>query len=143
MKPSRSSFIKYLITVQDHIKEAVMLIDIEYGNKFRLLIANRAFHNITGYETGCVGKELSEFISPGRYKILKKQYDKVIQSKQPLEYTTWADVPAGRRAYEIDVIPVLGVANSVVQVIVLARDITKFAKIKEEVQVLRATRYSK
>lgn len=116
-----------------------MLIGIEENGNLRLLLANKAFHDMTGLDPSCVGKELPEFIDTERLKLTTKYYKKVVKLKKPISYSTWTEMPAGKRAYEVDIIPVLSTVDEVVQLIVLARDITKVAKLKERVRVLRAS----
>lgn len=132
-------FLRYMSTVFDNIKDAVMLMNVEKnGEHFRLLLANKAFHDMSGFRPDCVGKELGEFVHPDHIEAMRQHYKRVTKLKKSHNYSTWADAPVGRRAYEIEIIPVLSTVDEVVQLIVLARDITKVAMLEEKVRALQA-----
>lgn len=137
MSPKSFVFMQYITTIFDNIKEAVVLLSVEENQKFRLVLANNPFHTITGYQQDTVGKELSEFVPLNLVKPLEKIFSKVVKTKQPFSFMTWAEVPLGNRAYELDVIPVFSTVNEVVQMLVLARDVTEVTRLREEVAELR------
>jgi PAS domain S-box-containing protein len=142
LKPDVLSFQRYLIAVLDNIKEAVALLGIGSEGTIALLMANKAYHDITGYDRDTIGMNIFEFVDPKRHGFLKKQFEKILLYKQPVEYTIWAQVPLGRRAYEIEMIPVLTTRkNNAHEVIVMVRDITATAKLQEEVRKLKAVIY--
>ena len=131
-------FLRYLTTAFDNIKDAVLLIGIEKGEIYRLLLANRIFHEISGFPVESIGREISEIVNPESFDFVTTKYRKVKKFKRSLEYTHWARVPAGRRAFEVQMIPVMNTVDEVVQIIVITRDVTAFANLKAEVQELRA-----
>jgi PAS domain S-box-containing protein len=142
MKPNASAFRRYLITVLDNIKEGVILVGIGPGGKFTLLFSNKAFHMMSGFGTDSVGKDMLELLHSSRHKFVRKHFEKVIKDRKPLEYTAWSPVPAGRRAFEIEMIPVVPASQKEVkEIIVTLRDVTQLIKLKEEVQTLRAAGY--
>ncbi len=143
MSPKSFVFVQYITTIFDNIKEAVVLLSVEDDQKFRLVLANNPFHTITGYQLDTVGKELSEFVPQNLVRPLGKIFSKVVKTKQPFSFTTWAEVPLGSRAYELNVIPVFSTVNEVVQMIVLARDVTEVTKLREEVAELRESQLLK
>jgi PAS domain S-box-containing protein len=138
--PKSLTFLQYVTTAFDNIKDAVLLIGIEQDETYRLVLANKAFHDLSGFHTNCIGEKISEFVNAETYGFLHKQYQKIIEFKQPLEFTRWFTTPAGRKAYEVEMIPVLH-ADQVVQILGIARDVTELTKLKEEVQTLRAAQY--
>ena len=140
MSPRSFVFLQYVTTIFDNLKDAVVLLSVEEDNKFRLMLANKTFHTITGYKEHTVGKELSEFVPPDLIKPFARLFDEVAKTKQSQLFFTWAKVPLGDRAYEMDIIPVLGTVNEVVQIIVLARDVTELTRLREEVQCLHEAR---
>ncbi len=141
MKSDSGSFRRYLITVLDNIKEAVVLLGID-DDMPTLLLANKAFHNMTGYRSDVIGQNIYEFVEAARHKFIRKQFEKMLHYKQPLEFTLWSTVPAGRRAFEVEMIPVLTRKKELKEVIVMVRDVTNLAKLQEEVRTLRAANYS-
>lgn len=138
--PDKSSslvFLQYLTVVFDNIKDAILLIGVEPKGTYRLLVANKVFFAVSGFPEDSVGKEVSEIVGPEGYAFLKGQYEKVAESKQPLDYIRWSDVPAGRRAFEVQMIPVLNTVGECVQIVAITRDITEHANLKKEVEQLR------
>lgn len=116
-----------------------MLMGVEKnGKQFRLLLANKAFLDMSGYKPDCIGKNLVDFVHPDRLKAIEYSYREAMRLKKNYKYSTWAEAPVGRRAYEIEIIPVLSTVHEVVQLIVLARDVTKIATLEEKVQTLQA-----
>lgn len=142
MASDTSAFRRYLITVLDNIKEAVALVDIDKDGMATLLLANKAFHTLTGYKTDSIGNNIYELVEASQHKFLRKQFEKIMQFKQPVEYIIWAKVPVGRRAFEVEMIPVLNRKKDVKEVIVMFRDVTVLAKLQEEVRALRAANYT-
>jgi len=139
MKPETSSlvFLHYLTTVFDNIRDAIMLIGIEPGNTYRLLLVNQVFLRISGYPADSVGKKVSEIVTPEGYAFLVQQYKKVMRSKKSLEYLRWSDVPAGRFAFEVQLLPVLNTVDECAQIIVITRNVTERENLREEVKKLR------
>lgn len=136
------AFRRYVITVLDNIKEAVALLGIGPDDDISLLTANQAYHEITGYQSDTIGRNIFDFVDRKRHKFLKNQFEKMLIYKQPVEYTLWVHVPLGRRAFEVEMIPVLSARQSVVrEVIVMFRDVTATAELQEEVRTLRARIY--
>ncbi len=135
------TLVRYLTTVLDRIRDGAILIGVEADDVFRLMLANKAFHEISGYGAECIGKDVGEFVNPARYNAIKKQLKKAVALNQSAQYVSWTNVPAGRRAFEAEVVPIPNSAGKVVQIMVLVRDITKYTKLKEEVESLRAASY--
>lgn len=131
-------YLKYLTTAFDNINEGVVLVAIEEGEVYRMLLANSAFHKISGYSLDSVGKEVGEISTPEGFDYLTTRYRKVRETRKPLEYIRWSNVPAGRRAYEVRMVPVMNNLDEVVQIVAIIRDVTMMLKLKEEVQELRA-----
>jgi len=138
MVPETSSlvFLQYLTTVFDNITDAIMLIGIEKGG-YRLLTANTAFFAISGYPRESIGKEVGEIVSPTAYHFLLNQYKKAMQAKRPIEYSHWSDVPIGRRAYAVKIIPVLNTVGEPVQLAAVTRDVTEWEETRTELRQLR------
>lgn len=141
MKSDSSSFRRYLITVLDNIKEAVVLLGIDKDGMPTMLLANKAFHDMTGYKGDVIGQNIFEFVDAARHKFIRKQFEKILHYTQPVEFTLWVKVPIGRRAFEVEMIPVLTRKKEIKEIIVMVRDITNLAKLQEEVRTLRAANY--
>jgi len=139
MSPNSFTFLQYLNTVFDNIKDSVMLIGVEPGGKLRLLLANKRFHELSGYGKRFIGQNLYEFIGKEHHTQMKKRHNKLMRIKKPMSYMVWSKVPRrGQVAFEVDMIPVLNTVDDVVQIIVLSRDVTKVATLKERVRKLKA-----
>ena len=139
MSPNSFTFLRYLNTVFDNIKDSVMLVSVESEDNLHLLLANKRFHDLSGFSKDCIGKNLYDFVDPERHKTMKRHYRQVINLKKPISYVTWSKVPRGRLAFEVDLIPVLNTVDEVVQIIVLARDVTKITVLEEQVRKLKAS----
>lgn len=130
-------FLHYLSTVLDNIKDAILLIGIEPDDTYRLLLANKVFFEISGYPPESTGKDVAEVVGPEGFAFLSKQYQRVIQSKKPYEYTKWSDVPAGRLAFDVQLLPILNTVGECAQIIVITRDVTERENLRQEVRNLR------
>jgi PAS domain S-box-containing protein len=139
--PKTLTFPQYLTTAMDNIKDIVVLVGVEGQETYRLMFANKSFHDITGFPTNCIGERVSELVNPETFVFVKKQYGKVVEFKQPLEYTHWFTVPNGRRAFEVEMIPIFNASETVVQILSIARDVSEMAKLKEELRTVRASQY--
>lgn len=122
----------------ENLNDAVMLVEVEAGGDFRLLLANQAFHDMSGFPDDSVGKKISDFLRAEDHEQAVEYFNRVVKSKRPVGYTQWAKVPVGRRAFEVQMVPVLNAVDQVVQVILVARDITELLDLQEEVRELRA-----
>jgi PAS domain S-box-containing protein len=139
-KTSSLVFLHYLTTVFDNISDAILLIGIEPDEHFRLLLANEAFNRNTGHPKSVVGKLIDEVVTPESYTQLKPRYKKVIADKQPLTYTEWFDVPLGRQAFEVKLIPILNAVGQCVQIAAITRNVTELHDLRAENKKLRVKR---
>lgn len=121
---SSFSFLQYLTTVLDNIGDSVLLISIEPDERFKLLITNKRFGRSSGYPSDSVGKYIDEIVSPDSYDKIVRRYKEAIRHKQPLSYSEWVDVPVGRRAYEVKMIPILDSVGECKQLVVITREIS-------------------
>jgi hypothetical protein len=78
-----------------------------------------------------------EIVGPKGFAFVEKKYQRVIRTKHPLEYTSWSEVPAGRRAFEVRLIPIMNTVGECVQILALTRDVTELAELREQVKRLR------
>ncbi len=119
-----------------------MLVGIDKDGMPTMLLANQAFHDVTGHKRDVIGQSVYEFVEAARHKFIRKQLEKMLKYAQPVEFTLWAKVPAGHRAFEVEMIPVLNRKKEVREVIVIINDITNLVKLQEEVRTLRAANYT-
>ncbi len=130
-------FLHYLTTVFENIDEAVLLIGVETNERYRLIIANAAYGHITGRTKDHIGQLIADYVEPEIYQRLKKHFKKVVASKQEVECIEWFNVPSGRRALEIKLIPIFNTVGQCVQIAAITRNITELLELREEVQQLR------
>jgi PAS domain S-box-containing protein len=138
-KTSSLVFLQYLTTVFDNITDGILLINVEANDHFTLAMANKRFFEFSGYPDDSIDKEISEIVGPEAYGFLQRQYKKVVRSKTPLEYLKWSDVPAGLRAFEVRLVPILSTTGNCVVIAALIHDATEREQLKSEVEKLRAT----
>ena len=137
-KTSSLVFLHYLTTVFDNIHDAILLIAVEPNEQYRLLLANSAFARNTGRTDVPVGKRIDEFVEPESYALLKPRYNKVVATKQPTTYQDWYNVPLGRQAFEVTLIPILNAVGQCVQIAAITRNITELSDLRVENKKLRA-----
>ena len=131
-------FLQYLTTVFDNIKDSILLIGVEPRGVYRLLLANQPFFKSSGFSEDSIGKRVSEIVGSGPAEFLHKQYRTVIRTKQPLEYTSWSDVPNGRLAFEVKLIPILNTVGECTQIAAVTRDVTELLTLREKLKKIPA-----
>jgi hypothetical protein len=137
MVPKTSSmvFLQYLTTVFDNIQDGVLLIAVEPHNTFRLLMANRGFGRNTGHGMGVIGKTIEEIVaSPETYHKLLPRYLEAIKAKKPVEFTDTYDEPRGVQVYEMQILPVTSAVGEVVQLAVIARNVTELHQLRHQIR---------
>lgn len=132
-------FSQYLTAILDTIADGILLISVEPGNVFRLALANKPFFDFSGYPEDSVGKLVPQIVSPGSYAFLARQYRKVIKTKQPLDYLRWTEMPAGLRALDVRLVPILSTTGDCVQIAAIIHDATEREQLRQEVERLRAS----
>ncbi len=137
-KTSSLVFLNYLTTVFDNISDVILLIGVEPNDQFRLLLANEAFSRNTGHPKTVVGKLIEDVVAPQSAAQLKPRYKKVIATKQPIIYTEWFDVPLGRQAFEVKLIPILNAVGQCVQIAAITHNVTELHTLRAENKVLQA-----
>lgn len=143
VKTSSLVFLQYLTSVFDNIDDAILLIGVEPKGEYRLLLANGAFWRNSGHDqASCIGKSISVVVTPDSYTFLKKIYKKVVDTKKPLTSTAWFDVPLGRQAFDIKLIPVLNTVGDCVQIAAITRNVTELSNLRHEVQELKTARHA-
>ena len=129
-------FLQYLSTVFDNIEDAIILINVEPDQKYRLMMANKSFFKNTGYKHSVVGSFLNDFISKESYKDLNGKYQTVIETRQPVTFTTPYSVPLGRVTYRIKVIPILNSVGVVIQLAGIIQDVTELELLRKQIKEL-------
>ena len=127
-------FLQYLTTVFDNIKDGVILISIEPKDIYRLLVANEPYYRLTGHTKDQLGQPVEKIVAPDIYKKLVPRYRTVITSKQPLEYVSRHDLPAGEVILRIKFIPILNAVGEVIQIAGIIHDITEVEHLREKVK---------
>ena len=100
-------------------------------------MANKPFFTFSGYPADSVGKLVNEVVPPESYTFLARQYRKVIRTKRPLDYTRWVTVPAGLRAFDVRLVPIVGTTGDCVQIAAIIHDATEREQLRGEVERLR------
>ena len=136
-KTSSMVFLNYLTTVFDSINDFILLVGVEPNNQFRLLLANEPFYRITGFPRDSVGKLVNDIVGATNFKTLCRHYKDVIDSKEPKEYTEWSELPSGKLAYHVRLIPVLNSVGEVVQLAAVIQDVTELEALRNQNKQLR------
>lgn len=132
-------FLQYLTTVFDNIADGILLINVDSPNKFSLAVANKPFFEFTGYPETTIGKDASKIVSRESHHYQMRQYRKVVRIKQPVDYLHWTDTPAGMRALEVRLVPILNTTGDCAQIAAIVHDATEREQLRDEVSHLRAT----
>jgi PAS domain S-box-containing protein len=134
MAPETSSmvFIQYLTTVFDNIQDAILLIGVEPNNTFRLLMANKGFYRGSGHSGNEVGKLISEITTPETYEKLVKRYHEVVKTKKQMAFSEEYDVPIGKQAYDVQLIPVFNSVGKCTQIACITRNVTELHRLRQQ-----------
>jgi len=124
-------FLQYLSTVFDNLRDTILLVGVEPKEQYRLLLANEAFRKHTGHLKSDTGKLLSDIVLPDTYRVMAKHYNRAIHTKELVEFSGWFDVPLGRRAYEVKVIPILNAMSECVQLAVITHDVSELYTLRD------------
>jgi len=109
----------------------VLLIDIEPHDTYRMIMANTAFYEMSGYAKDSIGNTVDSIIKPESYSKLTVRYKKVQETKKPLEYAEWYDTPSGKKLYEVRLIPIFNAVGECVQIAAVTHDGTQAFNVKE------------
>jgi len=131
-------FLQYLTTVFDNIDEAIILINVEPKDGFRLLMANESFFTKTGYTKEVIGDDIKDIVSPKGYAHLLRNYRKVVQTKKQVQYTQVYSMPIGQMHYSVKLIPIVSAIGEVVQIAGIVNDITEIEDLRQKMD--RTTR---
>jgi len=127
-------FLQYLTAVFDNLTEAITLIGVEPHHTYRLLVANEGFNRGTGHSKKEIGKTVQEIVKPEAYKKLVPQYQKVIKTKKPIQFTEWYDVPIGKQAFEVKMIPIINAVGECVQIACITRNVTEMRQLEQQLK---------
>lgn len=130
-------FLQYLTSVFDNIDEAILLFGIEPNGHFRLLLTNAAFNKSTGRVEDITGNLAHEVLVPEAYKALAEHGKKVIKTKRQVQFAGWFDVPLGRQAFEVKLIPVLNTVGECVQIAAITKNVTELYQLRAKLQELK------
>ena len=127
-KKSESELIAHeqqLNLIYNSATDAMWLIDIEPGKKYRFESVNKSFKMFTGYtEEQVVGNLLENVLPPRARELVRTNYAHAIETSEPVDYIEKAPFPAGERVSEIRVIPVKNNAGLVTKLVCMGNDIT-------------------
>lgn len=127
-------FLQYLTTVFDNLEEAILLVGVEPNNTFRLLMANEGFTRGTGHSKNEIGKTIEEVVVAESYKKLLPHYRKVVKTKKLWSFMEWYDVPIGRQAYEVKLIPIFNAVGECVQIAAITRNVTEVMQLRQQIK---------
>ncbi len=126
-------YLQYLTTVFDNVQDVVLLIAVEPGQTYRLLMANDAYFRETGYDRTTIGEALQDIVNKKSYAHLTAQYNAVIETKEALFFTHWYTVPNGEQAFSVKLIPILNALGEVVQIASISRNVTELEELRQKV----------
>lgn len=121
--------------------DPMWLIRAEGNSQFRFETINQAFTRVTGWSPEQVKGQLIENIMPAAsHDLVRRQYNKAIETGQIVDYVEEAQHPAGIKYGEIRVIPVkaepgeppriLGIANDITEKVVLQKKLDSEREIR-------------
>lgn len=130
-------FLQYMSDVFNNIDDAVMLIEL-VDSRYRLVMANRSFFDISTYSKSDEGKYVDEIISEEQYFRLKKQYEKVVNKKIPVSYSSQVGKGSSYKSYSSRLVPVLDSFERCTHIVIVSKDITEIEKLKSKVKELKS-----
>jgi hypothetical protein len=130
-------FLQYLTTVFDSLDELILLISVEPDGKYKILVTNKTYMQISGRTESPAGKYVSDVVSPDTWDELREKYETVVATKKPLEFTQTYKVPLGKQTYKVKLLPILNSVGEVVQIAGIASNVTVLKNLQDQVEQLR------
>jgi PAS domain S-box-containing protein len=131
-KTSSMVFTQYFTVILNSVQDAVLLLDIEPKNHYRILLANDAFFGMTGYSKDAIGKLIDEITADESRNKLHERYAKVREIKKPIIHTEWYDVPLGKQLFTVKLIPIFNAVGDCVQLASITQNVTEQHHMREQ-----------
>jgi len=117
-------FINYLSMVFDNVGHSVVLVTVEPDDRYKVLLTNKTFGSTSGFPKPETGTYIDEALEPAVYEQVASHYRRVVQTKEPVEYSEWMETPRGKRRFEVKMIPILNSVGECIQFAVISQDVT-------------------
>lgn len=136
LQNDRDAALAELDAVFSNTRDALFLIDVEEDGTFRYRKLNPAHETLTGFTTDEVrGKTPQQILPMAIARRLRENYRRCLESGSLVAYEEELDLPAGKRYWHTQLIPVRE-RGRVIQIVGSARDITERRHMEEELRYL-------
>lgn len=121
--------------------DPMWLIRAEGNDQFRFETINLAFTRVTGWSPEQVeGQSIEKIMPAASHELVRRQYNKAIETGRIVDYVEEAEHPAGIKYGEIRVIPVKGEAGEPPRILGIANDITEKVTLQKKLDAERESR---
>lgn len=128
-----------LESIFQSVHDAIFLLSIESGMRFRFIAVNNAFLNATGVKREQVeGHFVDEVIPEPSLSLVKKNYKKAIETKNLVEWEESTPYPNGMKHGIVNVVPVLGQGGKCTHLVGSVHDITEIKNTLAEKEKLNS-----
>ncbi len=115
--------------------DAIFLLDVMPGEKFRIVMVNPTNYNLTGLAPEkTFGRMLDEFIPPEMYPSVKQNYLDCIKAGKQTEYNENAVINGRKYVFHTTLTPIKNGHDEVVRILGVSRDITERDKAEAELK---------
>jgi PAS domain S-box-containing protein len=113
----------------DSTYDIIFLVSAFPNGKFRCDAVNKRLLDLTGLEeTDIVGKELDEIASASLKIAMYEKFNKVINSRKPIQWEQAYNFPTGNRTGIVSIAPIIDNAAGVIQLVGTIHDVTQSKK---------------
>jgi two-component system cell cycle sensor histidine kinase/response regulator CckA len=130
--PILESIVEYK-EVFDNISACMFVVDVTVDDRFRFVGFNRAEEEAVGLSNAQVaGRFVEDLFEPEVAQQLIASYRRAVISSKPVHFDSDLDLPAGKRSFHTNLIPLKDVSGRISRIVGACIDITEFKKTKEE-----------
>ena len=119
--------------VFDQISACLFVIDVTPDNRFKFLVFNRAEQEAVGLSNEQIaGKFVEQIFAPDLAQQLVMSYRLPLATGGPVNYDSELDLPAGRKSFHTNLIPLRSPDGRIHRIVGACIDITDFRRSQEE-----------
>jgi two-component system, cell cycle sensor histidine kinase and response regulator CckA len=119
--------------VFDRISACLFVLEVTPDNRFRFLAFNRAEQEATGLSNEQIaGKFVEQIFPPDLAQQLVTSYRRPLATGEPVNYDSDLELPAGRKSFHTNLIPLRNPAGQIYRIVGACIDITELRRSQEE-----------
>jgi PAS domain S-box-containing protein len=131
--------VRELAAIYANVRDVMFHLAIEPDGRFRFVLVNPAFLEVTGLtEDQVVGKLFQEVIPEPAHALVLGNYEEAVRTGKAVSWEEVSDYPTGRKYGEASVAPIYDADGTCTRLIGVVHDITKRKQAEEEIRRLNA-----